>query len=840
MRVFSYFLILVLFLLSIVFALFETPIGGAILSKMIKNRLAQSGIQISVGSIRGTLPSEIQADQVQIQTEIGLISIESIRVKIEPTALLKQEIVIDHLQATGISLPQNLSATTFSADGKYRLYTQNGHMRFQGTIFIDELPPFTIDLAIAHKQGSLHMKTDDIIALRASIGFQQTDLGLQIQAKGSIPHLQYKTLSFDHTNISCSGLWSQGIFTGNSAIETSAFKEQWTLNTSLAYQSSVLNLQNIHLQSPSFLATGNGSFQPASPFIGIFHIEKGQLQLLQKAYPHLPLYGAASGNCSFDQQGMQADLTISELYMDNAYAETVHVQCTYNYDHTGFANAHMLRAKYKKLFLDETSLTAESANGVWPFHFTTQGTMKDPMQLDLDGIGTFSDNQNTIQITNASGRMLHYPIALETPVKIGQENEFFICENLRCKVGLATIAFDFKGQPQDTAATLVLNQMPLDFLSLNPLELTVSGKINMTADLIEKGKDIATHAAISLNNIRIKTPGEEIPMLAEGIVNAAVQDGRLALDGKLQTGTTALANLNLDLPVELQLWPFQSFFPPQKQIRGQIRIDGRIEEVLNFFDLGAHRLEGNCKCDLTLNNTLANPRLTGQCRFQDGLYENYITGTELYDIQAQVLADKNQLKLIDLTAHGANQKGQLQAQGKLLLAKAKNFPFHLDIDFSQLNIVQLALVAAEAEGHIAVTGNLQEGSARGEITIAQAEMSVPNKLPSTLPDLQVVYKNAPKPIEHTFPASQTITYPLTLDLKVHAPRGIYVEGRGLNSEWKGDFHLGGTYNSVAPQGKLELLTGELSFAGHNFKLSEGSVAFSGKHKEMPFLDIAAS
>ena len=109
----------------------------------------------------------------------------------------------------------------------------------------------------------------------------------------------------------------------------------------------------------------------------------------------------------------------------------------------------------------------------------------------------------------------------------------------------------------------------------------------------------------------------------------------------------------------------------------------------------------------------------------------------------------------------------------------------------------------------------------------------------SLPDLQIKYINAPKPIAVEMAnIPRRHPYPIFLDLHIFAPEGIFVSGRGLNSEWKGNFQLGGTFTDIEAKGQLELMSGEFLFSGRGFKLTEGSITFSGKPHEMPWINLA--
>jgi translocation and assembly module TamB len=285
------------------------------------------------------------------------------------------------------------------------------------------------------------------------------------------------------------------------------------------------------------------------------------------------------------------------------------------------------------------------------------------------------------------------------------------------------------------------------------------------------------------------------------------------------------------------VWPPTAALVFHERAKGKFSLDGHIEDFLDFFDLGSHRLEGECHCNLSLNHTLARPLLSGYIDFDNGSYQNYYTGTELKNIRAEWLADKESLFLRVFSAQDAQQQGTLTAKGRIDMAIERKFPFRFDLDFTRLNLASLDLITAQAGGKLQIEGDADGALARGSAAILEADVTVPDRIPRKYPNLQVVYKNAEKPPEPP-QALLEEPYPLRLDLSVDAPDGIFISGRGLDTEWKGSFHIGGTQTAVEAKGSIELIKGEFLFSGRRFKLTEGSLSFSGVPNEMPFLNLA--
>jgi translocation and assembly module TamB len=81
-----------------------------------------------------------------------------------------------------------------------------------------------------------------------------------------------------------------------------------------------------------------------------------------------------------------------------------------------------------------------------------------------------------------------------------------------------------------------------------------------------------------------------------------------------------------------------------------------------------------------------------------------------------------------------------------------------------------------------------------------------------------------------------------LDLTLHAPREILVQGRGLNAELGGTLHIRGTTAEPVVSGGFNMIRGSFSLASTRLNFTSGRVGFSGSGlagKLDPTLDFTA-
>jgi translocation and assembly module TamB len=63
---------------------------------------------------------------------------------------------------------------------------------------------------------------------------------------------------------------------------------------------------------------------------------------------------------------------------------------------------------------------------------------------------------------------------------------------------------------------------------------------------------------------------------------------------------------------------------------------------------------------------------------------------------------------------------------------------------------------------------------------------------------------------------------------VAVPKHVYLTGRGLNAEWKGDLSVHGNYQNPDLKGTLQLVKGDVNLFGRSFTLTQGTITFGGK------------
>ena len=121
---------------------------------------------------------------------------------------------------------------------------------------------------------------------------------------------------------------------------------------------------------------------------------------------------------------------------------------------------------------------------------------------------------------------------------------------------------------------------------------------------------------------------------------------------------------------------------------------------------------------------------------------------------------------------------------------------------------------------------------------------VPDKLPSSLADLDVRHVNAPaavyrqqREINPESGASGASGGGITLDLTLNAPNRVFVRGRGLDLELGGTIRITGPASNVGIVGGFDLQRGRLQILSRRLDFERASLSFTGNL--IPTLDFLA-
>jgi translocation and assembly module TamB len=130
----------------------------------------------------------------------------------------------------------------------------------------------------------------------------------------------------------------------------------------------------------------------------------------------------------------------------------------------------------------------------------------------------------------------------------------------------------------------------------------------------------------------------------------------------------------------------------------------------------------------------------------------------------------------------------------------------------------------------------------GDIALTKASITVPAKLPTSLRSIDIRHRNAPaavlRQMEEIKPKQVSgSSNPIRLELKVRAPNGIFVRGRGIDAELGGELTVAGTAIEPQVSGGFEMRRGRIIILTKRLDFTEGDITFGGGL--IPVLNMSA-
>ncbi len=296
--------------------------------------------------------------------------------------------------------------------------------------------------------------------------------------------------------------------------------------------------------------------------------------------------------------------------------------------------------------------------------------------------------------------------------------------------------------------------------------------------------------------------------------------------------------LDVDMPLQLSLWPLYAEWPPQGDVYGRLTSRTDLADLATLFVLDIHRLSGQLVTDLELSGTIDKPTLFGHIRVDDGAYENDLYGTVLRDLYLEFSGDHGQVRLDRFSATDGG-RGTLELSGALDLEPANQYPFEGRLRMRDFRLVANDTMQARGRGDVSWEGNLQASRLHGEVQVSPVNFDIPERAPASIIDLNVVEMNGDREGADEVIVAPERKHQLNLDLAVIIPDRFFVRGRGLDSEWSGRLAIAGTARDPVVTGTLSIERGRFVFFGKRLALTRGIITFDGSTPPQPGLDIVA-
>ncbi len=596
-------------------------------------------------------------------------------------------------------------------------------------------------------------------------------------------------------------------------------------SSQFSYDHNRLAFQNLILLAPESSVTGDFAIDLAAKanLSGGIAFQFNNLKPYSELSP-LPLAGQIGGQIDFKDNDLHSyaiaksckagtfisDQVVIDLFATDIFTE-IKGKFEIEIEKSYFADVFFTSGKY--------SMAWNSHD--WAYALKTQGEWKNPFDVASEGHFSYSHGDVVFHCDSFTGNLLQKNLKLQQPFTLSLSKDRAALSDFRLTVNEGYINSSFQVTPKTSNIHVKAEHFPLDFLTLLSPRLSLQGLSSIDVALEGSNKDLVGHLNLLLEHADIFPAGTTVPIQTKANFQASLNHAMMQLHSHIVATGEQFVELTATIPLSYQVYPFKLDLNKGKTWAAQCTIEGHIEQLFDFINIGTQRFGGFLSAKLVSSGTLDKPLLFGPLSIQNGFYQNYFIGISLKNTDLQGAANGSTLDVhhIDLTDE---VQGTASARGLIRLEKA--LPFSVEGHISHFRLVHFDWLAAACTGPFKITGNLNEALAQGTLTIDEAEIQIPDQLPSELPTLPVTFINQPE--SYISPVQPSTPYPFRYDLQIQGEKNVHLAGHGIDAELIGDIHLTGENLDITTVGSLKTNKGKFSFAGKDFKITQGEVSFT--------------
>ena len=475
-------------------------------------------------------------------------------------------------------------------------------------------------------------------------------------------------------------------------------------------------------------------------------------------------------------------------------------------------------------------LTADGPLSRLPFLLAADGAFQGgPWRVKGEGLLSQNGGDRSLSV-NGTGRLGHVDVRTRNPAQFD-----FAGGRTRGRVILAVGAgeadFDVSTGDGAVEAKAVASDLDLDLFSQDYV-----GRLNATLALSGRGANLT-----GLLDARLAGAGgrdlKGAPPV-NGEIKARLGGGAIDISATLDNSQGLKATSDVTLPAEASAAPFRIALDEKRPMSGRFAIDGELKPIWDLLMGDDRSVGGHLVASGTLGGNLADPRAIGTAALDNGSFYDAATGLKLEGVGLRATMANNAVDVSQFSGSDPAH-GQITGGGKISLLR--DGVSSLRLDLKKFRLVDNDLAQAAASGQVSVN-RAADGHVKlsGDVTIDHALISPNSPVASGVVPMDVTEIHRPEDIDTRFAAPPRAAPPVALDLRLRAPGGIIVKGRGLNLELSLDAHVEGTTAAPVLSGEAHVVRGDYNFAGQRFQIDDRGVVHLGSTAQTIRLDLTAT
>lgn len=366
--------------------------------------------------------------------------------------------------------------------------------------------------------------------------------------------------------------------------------------------------------------------------------------------------------------------------------------------------------------------------------------------------------------------------------------------------------------------------------------LTLGGRVSGTIDVdLPPGGNPRGSASLRVNGLSraglaaSSSPidlGINIGMGNDGIGARAVIVRGGAVEGRAQAHVGPIASGGETLLARLLASP----------LAAQLRYAGPAQAVWGLAGIEGLDVRGPLVLVANAGGRLGDPTLAGTISAKGARIEQATLGAVIDQATVEGRFTASRLELTSFSGT-AGKGGTITGTGTVGLSAEESFPLDIRLQLKNATLLNRDELTATGTGPVRVATDQFGGVVSGTLVIDRATYRAGGAATAEVPVLAVSEKNTHllkrRPTTYVRPTRWL------LNVAVSADRRLFVEGLGLNSEWRGALKVGGAATAPELRGRVQLQRGDYEFSGKRFELTRGDVRFVGQYPPDPILDITA-
>ncbi|CAN5243704.1 translocation/assembly module TamB domain-containing protein [soil metagenome] len=390
-------------------------------------------------------------------------------------------------------------------------------------------------------------------------------------------------------------------------------------------------------------------------------------------------------------------------------------------------------------------------------------------------------------------------------------------------------------QAKQTSETVSLDAR-LQGVQLSALAEDLAGKVSGALAISGRGGKLTGSLDANLTGARSRDGPVELAI--DGTVHGKLDGTVITLDASATNTRGLKSTASVTLPAESSAAPLRIAINRTRPIQGRFDVDGELQPVWDLFFGGARSLGGRLTAQGTLAGTINEPRVVGQANLANGRFEDQATGLKLTGVT--VSAEVHEDRVVFRQFNAADGRGgTVSGTGQVSLERGGSSTFTLNAN--RFLLLDNDLAEAQASGAVTVTRGA-DGKAKlaGALTIDRADIVAKTPVPSGVVAMEVVERNRPAGREPAFKPAEARGPEIALDVKLTAPRRVFVKGKGLDVELSLDAHVGGSTARPQLEGVARVFRGDYQFASKRFEFDDRGVVYLANSADRIRLDLSAT